>query len=430
MRQAVWLIVTRGFAGFGSAMTAFGLDVWVFQHTGSYQTFALLAALTYLPSIVLGPFTGGVVDRYNKRSLLLACELASMGAVAYALWRHASGSLDAVSVALVVLMLSISNQLRWTAMSVSISMLVSKTSLQRINGLQQSFQGATDMAAPVVGSLVLQLVGLNALLAIDLAICVLAVGSLLLLSAAALAPVARAGSSKSGAWADAALGFKWIAGNPRLLSLLSFICLYNLVGGVFSVSFTPYVLSIGSPQLLGIALGLNGMAAIAMGLVLSWWRGRTYPFVQVIGAAAAFGTLMIFWGWVRNPVGICVLSFVAGAISTLLIASLQTVWQSGVPIDVQGRVFAVRRAISYLLIPLAIFLSIPLSEQVLLPLVAQGGMSAGVWGSGNAGAIGMMLSLAGCALALGCVLYIGTSNLIRGGRLGGRNTSLPPVVRH
>lgn len=405
-RRAVWLVATRGVSSFGSAMTAFGLDVSIFQRTGSYQTFALLAILTYLPNIVLGPFTGGLVDRLNKKHVLLGCEIASMGAAAFALWQNSIGAFDAVSAAFVVLTLSISSHVRWTAMSVAISMLVPKSQLQRINGLQQGFQGVTDTTAPIAGALAFQLLGFSGMVWFDLASYVCAIGSLVMLPAAAFATSKSVAKLSQGLWGDAALGFRWIRNDSRLFGLLIFISCYNFVGAIFTVSFTPYVLSLGSPQLLGVALALDGTAAIAMGFALARWKGRTYPFGQVTGAALVFGTAMVIWGWVRNPAGVCFLSFLAGSISTLLVASLQTIWQSGVPVEVQGRVFAIRRMVSYLLIPISILVSIPFAERVLLPIVDAGGMPAQVWGEGQAGALGMMLSVAGFALSIGCVLYI------------------------
>jgi DHA3 family macrolide efflux protein-like MFS transporter len=405
-RRAIWLVATRGISGFGSAVTSFGLDVSVFQRTGSYGTFAMLAALTYLPSILLAPFIGTLVDRCNKKLVLIGCEVASALGAALALWFQAHGALDTGAAAVVVLTLSVSNQVRWTAMSVAISMLVEKSSLQRINGIQQAFQGVTDTAAPVVGALALQALGFPGLVSADIATYVLAVAALAAIPARLLAAVSSASATGRGPWSDAALGFEWIRSNRGLLKLLLFVAGYNLVGGIFTVAFVPYILSFASSQLLGLAFALDGIAAIAVGVFLARWKGPTRPYALVIGCALAFGAIMALWGWVRQPVLVCVVSFVAGSVSTLLVASLQTVWQSNVPVEVQGRVFAIRRMVSFLLIPVSLLGSIPFSERVLLPIVQSDGLAASLWGRGQAGAIGMMLSVAGAALFFGCLLHI------------------------
>jgi len=45
----------------GSNMTAFGMEVWVFQKTGSVALLGLILALSVLPFALVSPFTGALV---------------------------------------------------------------------------------------------------------------------------------------------------------------------------------------------------------------------------------------------------------------------------------------------------------------------------------------------------------------------------------
>ena len=57
----------------GSTMTAFGMDVWVFQKSGSVALLGLMLALGVLPFALVSPFTGSLVDRWGaKRSLVVS----------------------------------------------------------------------------------------------------------------------------------------------------------------------------------------------------------------------------------------------------------------------------------------------------------------------------------------------------------------------
>jgi MFS transporter, DHA3 family, macrolide efflux protein len=53
----------------GSGLTAFALDVWVFQRTGSITQFALATLFFVLPRVLIAPLAGVVVDRWNRRTV-------------------------------------------------------------------------------------------------------------------------------------------------------------------------------------------------------------------------------------------------------------------------------------------------------------------------------------------------------------------------
>lgn len=71
-----------------SRLTGFALGVWVYQATGSATQFALISVFTMLPIIIMTPFTGVLVDRWNRRTAMLlndsgaaVCTLALAGLV-------------------------------------------------------------------------------------------------------------------------------------------------------------------------------------------------------------------------------------------------------------------------------------------------------------------------------------------------------------
>ena len=109
--SAVILITTRGLSSIGSTLTSFGLDVWVYQITGSYSTFVMLAILTSLPVLLFGPFAGVLTDRFDKKTLLIAADLVSCVAVAMSLIMYLSGTLNVPTVACTVMLMAVLRQL-------------------------------------------------------------------------------------------------------------------------------------------------------------------------------------------------------------------------------------------------------------------------------------------------------------------------------
>ncbi|HLE83187.1 MAG TPA: hypothetical protein VJG13_02500, partial [Thermoanaerobaculia bacterium] len=55
----------------GSGLTRFALGIWVYQATGSVTLFTLIALFSRLPGLVVAPFAGALVDRWDRRWTML-----------------------------------------------------------------------------------------------------------------------------------------------------------------------------------------------------------------------------------------------------------------------------------------------------------------------------------------------------------------------
>jgi DHA3 family macrolide efflux protein-like MFS transporter len=402
---ALPLVLTRGVSAFGGVLMAFAIDVWIFRRTGSYPTFAMLALLTFLPNLVLAPFTGMLVDRCDKKHVLVGCELASLATTLFALAAYRRDALGIGAAAVVILSQSVVAHVRWTAMGVTISLLTSSATRAGINGVQQSIAGVLDTCAPILGALALAGGGVAGILAFALLGSAIGLAGLWTIDGRRLRPATLAAPREANLWREATFGLRWIAGQPMLARLLLFIMAYNLAGAVFSVTFTPYLLSHAPVAVLGVASALEGGSALLVGFALLYVGQRVQPIVQVVGSAFVFGLAMIAWGCVHGAVALCALAFCCGCLTSLIVASLQTVWQDNVPVEIQGRVFAARRMVSFLLVPLAVLASVPLSQHVFAPFLQSSAHAASVWGDGQGGALGMMLSTLGIGLAAGSAWF-------------------------
>ena len=96
--------------------------------------------------------------------------------------------------------------------------------------------------------------------------------------------------------------------------------------------------------------------------------------------------------------------------TSIIMASSQTIWQSHVPVEIQGKVFAVRTVLSFGLAPLSILLSVPLAAMVFEPVLLRSDVTAAIWGSTKAAPLGFMVSSLGALVSL-CAFGL----LLRGG---------------
>ena len=55
----------------GTALTGFGLQVWIYLETGSVTRLALVSLAYALPAVLLSPFAGVLADRLDRRLAML-----------------------------------------------------------------------------------------------------------------------------------------------------------------------------------------------------------------------------------------------------------------------------------------------------------------------------------------------------------------------
>src|SRR5262245_7920459 len=72
-------------SGIGSRLSSFALGLWVLRTTGSTTQFAITFIVTALPAIFAAPLAGALVDRWDRRTILMTCDVLSallMGSLA------------------------------------------------------------------------------------------------------------------------------------------------------------------------------------------------------------------------------------------------------------------------------------------------------------------------------------------------------------
>lgn len=412
--SVVALITTRGFSSIGSTLTTFGLDVWVYRETGSYAVFAMLAVLAYLPVLLFAPLAGVLTDRLDKKMLLIGADVVSGAAVLLALALYVVEALSVPLVAATILLLAVASEMRWSAMSVLLSLVVPKDQLGRVNGVQQAFRGINVMLGPLLGAVGLDMFGLPVLLGFNVAAYVLSVAVFLLIRVDARPEPQVPGESQPRFRDELTFGFRWVWRQRGLRRLLAFFMVVNIGVSVFTVAFTPYLLSFADNTMLGALLGLLGAGGFLSGMYLgkSRRKGEDHES-RIVWGTLAFGLGMVLWGICRQPALLLPIAFFIGVLETVIMASSQTAWQVHVPDEIQGKVFAVRTVLAYGLAPLAILGSVPLANLVFHPLLEHAGAAtSAVWGAAPAAPLGMMVSSLGFGVAV-CSLLLWTAGGLR-----------------
>lgn len=411
----------------GSGLTSFSLGVWTYETTHSVTEFGLITLCAVAPLIVLAPLAGVLVDRWDRRRVMIASDSVAALSTLSMLLLHSSGNLQLWHVYLGVSVASISGAFQESAFNAAITLLVDERNLNRASGMMQLAQAAGRTLAPPLAGALFVTWGLRAAMMLDLASFLFAIGTELAVPIPAPPPSEEGERARQQGWrANLSFGWRYIVARPGLSSLLVFFFVVNFTLALAEVLVTPLVLRMEAPDRLGWVLGICGLGMIAGGGVMSVWGGPRKRIHAIAGAGVLYGVCLMLAGLQPSLLLVSVAGFGMMFFNPPMGACSQSVWQSTVPAALQGRVFAVRMAVCWSSMPVAYMLGGPLADRVFEPLLMPGGplaSSVGVLlGVGPGRGIALLLLV----LGLMAILVSVTLWMSRPAQELDAATSLPP----
>ena len=409
-RTFVVLWATQLVSLVGSQLTGFALGLWIYQQNQSVSQFALVGLCTVLPQILFSPLAGGLVDRWDKRYVMLLSDTGSGLTTLVIVILLVTRDFTAWHAALVTFISSAFGAFQWPAYAAAITSLVPVAQLDRANGLVQLGQGAAGVLAPLLAGAILGTSGLPAIVLIDGVTFLVAVTALLLLRF----PVALSDAGQSGAVGpgrlDLLAGLRYIAAQPALRGLMVFSTVINFLWGMVGALIVPLLLGFASEQQLGLVITLAGVGMLSGGAVMSLWGGPSRR-IRTVLLFEAFGGLCFCAIGLRPELWLTVFgAFCAHFTIAFVNGSTQTIWQVAVPAELQGRVFAALQVTTRALSPLAFLLAGPLADHVFVPLLLPDGLLAesigGIVGTGPGRGIGLLFVLMGLMKILTVLLSL------------------------
>jgi DHA3 family macrolide efflux protein-like MFS transporter len=364
-------------SGMGSNLTGFALAVWVYQQTGSTTRFALIALVTVLPGILLAPIAGALVDRWDRRRAMILADggaAAATLALALLVW---CGRLALWHIYLLLAAISLFGAWRWPAFSAATTSLVPDRHRGRASGMMELGDAAAEIVAPLLAGALVVRIGRQGVLLIDFATYLFAMAALLAVRIPRPAATVEGSAAGGSLLREARSGWLFIRRRPGLLALLVLFASTNLGLGMVQVLLSPMVLAFASPAVLGQVLAVAACGMLAGSLVMSLWGGPRRRIAGILGFLLVQGLVLPLGGLRASAPLIAAGAFVFLFASPIASGCSQALWQSKVALDLQGRVFALRRMIAWSTFPLACLLAGPLADRVFEPLLAPGGPLAG-----------------------------------------------------
>lgn len=391
----------------GTAMSNFALTLWAYEVTGKATPLALVGFFFVTPMVVLGPFVGVLVDRSNRKLMMMLSDLAAALTTVIVLILYATGNLQIWHLYVTATVSGIFQGFQWPAYSAAITLMLPKEQYARANGMLELAGNASRISAPLLAGALIGPLGLAAILIIDLVSAAAAIGTLLFVHIPQPARTEAGREGEGSFMKEAAYGFHYIFARPSLLGLQTVFLVGNFFNTLAFAVFAPMILGrSGNNELVfGSVQSAGAIGGVVGGVAMSAWGG---PKRRVHGVLLGWFCLGLLGQTVLGlgqalPVwaaGIFLLAFFGPIIN----GANQAIWQGKVAPDVQGRVFTTRRLIAWLVSPISQLLAGPLADQVMEPAMAEGGSLAPVFswlvGSGTGAGMALLFVVTGLLAAL------------------------------
>ncbi len=364
---------SQAISSLGSSMTAYALIIWVYQQRGTASSITLLSFFTFLPSILFSFAAGTLADRWDKKKVMLVCDLIAACGTLAVLLLHVSSRLQIWHLYLINFMISFMNAFQGPAIYVSTSLLVPKEFYNQVSGMQGFSNSIISIITPALATAVLAFGRLETVLIIDLATFLIAFLTLLLFIRLPELQF-EVQKQKIRFVKSCTTGLKFLKEHKILLKLILYMSLINLIAFSSGYGLLPAMILSRSGENQGVLGLVNSAVGIAM-LVGSIFVTAAKPpksRTKVIFVTMAVSFFMgdVLWAFGRSPAIWIFAAFTGNVLVPFTNAGMSTIMRTYVPIEMQGRVFSTRDTLQYFTIPLGLFLSGFLSDRVLEPFMA------------------------------------------------------------
>ncbi|MFD9060946.1 MFS transporter [Kitasatospora purpeofusca] len=339
-------------SGIGDWIYRLAIPVLVLKITGSATSTALAYAIEFIPYIVIGLFAGVIADRFDRRRVMILCDLAS---AVLALAVTALATLDRPPLAAIYLcafLLACVRPFYFPAFQGFLVDVVPERRLARVNSWTQTVDSALGFIGPVAGITAVAALGVP----VSALVNALSFGaSALLITSIATTPAPSSGPTTAARIAkDFADGLRALRTMRAVLWGTVLMALSNLAAWTIEGSLFYLVLEVEEKPkvVLGLVLGAQGLGAVLGGVLAPRLTDRYRLGPLLAFGMGLSGATMVLPALVPTWWAVLIAWGVEGVATSLVIVSWFTARQKVVPSEVIGRVVSVSRAAAYATIPL------------------------------------------------------------------------------
>jgi MFS family permease len=343
-RDYRFLFTGQFVSALGSMVTYVALPVQIYQLTKSSAVVGLLGAVQLLPLALTALWGGAVADAFDRRRLLMWCELllmlCALVLVANAVVPHPS----VVVLFAVAAVMSAVSGFHSPALESLTPRLVAPAELQSVSALT-TLRGTTAMiGGPALAGLCIAAFGVAATFALDAlsyAVSLFALSMIRSIPPADSAPAVGLSSIRE--------GLAYAASRPELIGTY----VVDIIAMCFAMPLAvfPALADQWGGAAVGYLYSAMSIGAFLITLLSGWTRRVQRHGAAIILAATAWGAAIIALGYAPSLLVAVVCLAFAGAADAVSGIFRMTIWNETIPTELRGRMAAIEQ-LSYMTGPL------------------------------------------------------------------------------
>jgi len=329
----------------GTWMTRIATSWLVYRLTGSAFLLGVVGFTGQIPTFLLAPFAGVLVDRLDRRKLLIWTQvLAGLQSLVMA-GLTIAGVITMTEIIILSILQGLINAFDMPTRQSFLIQMVSegggkpdRQDLGNAIAINSSMVNVARLVGPALAGGVIAAVGEGYCFAID-GISYLAVIVSLLMMRIDVAPIKRAAASMLVQLRE---GWTYVRGFTPIRTILTLFAIVSLMGMPFIVLMPIFAARVlhGGPHTLGYLMGASGVGALVSAVSLALRKSVRGLTTTIQISAAAFGVSLILFGLSHNLALSLILMLFTGFGMMQGLASSNTVIQTLVPEDKRGRVMS------------------------------------------------------------------------------------------
>lgn len=349
-----------------SAVLQMAIIWYLTDTTGSALVLSMATMVGFLPQAILGTMIGVLVDRWNRKLVMIGADLII--AVAGVVLAVVALMIELpVWVVMVVLFIrSIGTAFHSPALSAATPLLVPEDQLTKCAGYSQSVQSVSYILSPAIAAFLYATWDLNLIIALDV------LGALVACITVTIVAIPKQQIKtemvQSSIISEAKAGYNILKENKGLFALLwigAFYCfIYMPINALFPLMSMSYFG--GTTTHASIVEIMFAVGMLAGGLLLSTWGGFKNPTISIVTSFIAMGFALIIAGLLPiNGFFIFVFCSAIMGFSAPFYSGVQmALIQEKIQPEYLGRVFGLLGSIMSLAMPLGLIVSGIFADQI------------------------------------------------------------------
>ncbi|CAM3041668.1 MFS transporter [Lactococcus laudensis] len=363
------LFVGQQLSFFTSMIAQYALIWYLTDRSKSPTLLAMYMLIAFIPGIIIGPLVGPLIDRMNKKILLLSGDwIVALAAIILAIYGQ-GGPLPFWLLGVAMFIRSFAGAIQTPTTQSIIPTLVPETFVPKVSGLNGAFNSASMIITPAIGAFFYSLLPISQIMLVDVAGAIIATITVLMTQIPSFEHLDNPNSYLH----ELVAGFKLVRHHK---GIFNFLIITTLIGMFAWPAFSLYPLitttyfhgSISDASIVEVFWSIGSLlGGLLIGLFATTKRRLTIGVMWYYLAGIAF-TLMGFLPDNRHGLWLFIALQLPGGIGFMAANGLfMSIVQQAFPAKQTGRIMGITQAMVSMASPIGLIFAAPLAETIGIP---------------------------------------------------------------